>query len=359
MKQTIFITGGAGYVGEMLCEQFGKRDDVERIITIDKEPQSDYSKALPKLTYLHANLVDTGWQEQVAEYEPTTIIHTAWQIRAMYGQTDLEWHWNIDGSDALFRFAFATPSVEKLIHFSTAASYSARVGNTFEHRFTEAEGFRGDEYIYAKEKKVAEDHLRALFDETKAAGQVTPQIFIVRPAAITGPRGRFMRIRFGLQSALQGNLKKGFINRMVMALTTFIPATKGWVRQFIHEDDVTDIMMLFTFEPFSQDYGVFNMTPESDLVLITDMAKAVGKRILPIQPWMARLAFFFFWHATRGRVPTAPHSWRFYSYPIVMSGAKLAIVYECKYTSKEAIQYTDGRYTDWVPADKRKSKNTL
>jgi nucleoside-diphosphate-sugar epimerase len=203
---------------------------------------------------------------------------------------------------------------------------------------------------------VAEDRLRVMYDEAKAAGKPTPQIFIVRPAAITGPRGRFMRIRFGLQSALQGNLKKGFINRIVMMLTTFIPATKGWVRQFIHEDDVTDIMMLFTFEPFSQDYGVFNMTPESDLVLITDMAAAVGKRILPIQPWMARLAFFCFWHATRGRVPTAPHSWRFYSYPIVMSGTKLAIVYECKYSSKEAIQYTDGRYADWVPEGKRKSK---
>ena len=38
MKHTLFITGGAGYVGAMLCDQFARRDDVERIITLDKEP---------------------------------------------------------------------------------------------------------------------------------------------------------------------------------------------------------------------------------------------------------------------------------------------------------------------------------
>ncbi len=354
MQQTIFITGGAGYVGEMLCEQFGKRDDVARIITLDKEPQSEYSKALPKVTYIQANMADDEWQAQVAVFEPTTVIHTAWQIRAMYGEAATQWRWNVTGSNKVFAFAFGTPSVKKLIHFSTAASYGAWADNTLEHRFTEAEGFRPDEYIYAKEKKVVEDNLQALYTETKAAGKGTPQIFIVRPAAITGPRGRFMRIRFGLQSALQGNLQGGFINKTVSLLTTFIPATKGWVRQFIHEDDVTDIMMLFTFEPFSQDYMAFNMTSESDLVLSSDMAAAMGKRVLPIQPWMARFAFFFFWHATRGKIPTCAHVWRFYSYPIVMSGAKLATVYECKYTSKEAITYTDGRYGDWVPTEQRK-----
>jgi hypothetical protein len=86
------------------------------------------------------------------------------------------------------------------------------------------------------------------------------------------------------------------------------------------------------------------------------MAKAVGKKVLKIQPWMARLAFFFFWHATRGKVPTCPGSWRYYSYPVLMSGEKLAQVYTCAYSSKDAFMYTDGRYEDWVPEDKRKTK---
>jgi nucleoside-diphosphate-sugar epimerase len=347
--QTVFIVGGAGYVGEMLCDQMSKRDDVAAIVTLDKEPQSEFSKGIPKVTYIQHNMADDGWQEQVAAMKPTTVIHTAWQIRAMYGQSHEQWCWNVEGSDKIFTFAMETPSVDKLIYFSTASSYAARITNTMEHRFTEAEGFRDDGYIYALEKKVTEERLKTAFDTRKAEGKPVPQVFIVRPAAITGPRGRYMRNRFGLQSALQGNLKGGFAYKLVTTLTAFVPATKGWVRQFIHEDDVNDIVTKFTFEAFSQDYLVFNITPESDPVLATDMAEVVGKKILPIHPLMARIAFFFFWHATRGKVPTCPGSWRFYSYPIVMSGAKLATVYECKYTSKDAFAYTSGRYESYVP----------
>jgi len=37
------------------------------------------------------------------------------------------------------------------------------------------------------------------------------QVVLVRPAAVSGPRGRYGRIRFGLQSNLQGKIKGGFI----------------------------------------------------------------------------------------------------------------------------------------------------
>lgn len=354
--RTILIVGGAGYVGEMLAEQLGKRADVGQLILLDKEAQTEYGKKLPKVTYLQHNMADNGWQEQVAAYEPDTVIHTAWQIRALYGQAKEQWRWNVEGSQKVFEFAFSSPSVKKLIYFSTASSYSARVGNTFTHFFTEAEGFRDDNYIYAHEKKVTEENLKQLFDSAQAVGKATPQVTVVRPAAITGPRGRFMRIRFGLQSALQGNLKGGFINRVITTLTSFVPATKGWVRQFIHEDDVNDIVSKFVFEQMAWDYNVFNITPEGEPVFAPDMASTVGKRVLPIQPWMARLAFWFFWHATRGRVPTCPGSWRFYSYPVLMSGQKLAQIYTCQHNSRDAFRYTNGRYEDWVPAEQRQTK---
>jgi nucleoside-diphosphate-sugar epimerase len=356
IKRTIFITGGAGYVGEMLCDQFSKRDDVEKIITIDKEPQTDFSKQIPKVVYIQQNLADEGWQVQVRVHEPDTVIHTAWQIRAMYGEPEKEWKWNVGGSQAVFDFAFVSPFVKKLIYFSTASSYSARADNQLDHYFTEAEGFRDDDYIYAYEKKVVEENLRSTYEKTLAQDKNAPQITIVRPAAITGPRGRYMRIRFGLQSALQGNLKGNFVYRMVTTLTSFVPATKKWVRQFIHEDDVSDIVEYCTFSETPWSYEVFNITPTGEPVLAKDMAKAVGKRVLPIYPWMARLAFFFFWHATRGRVPTGSGSWRFYSYPVLLSGDKLTSIYSCNYSSKDAFRYTDGRYEKYVPEDKIKSK---
>jgi len=353
--KTILVVG-VGYVGEMLLDQLSKREDVTAIIALDKEPQSDWCKEFPKVTYIQHNMADDGWQELAAKHNPDVVVHTAWQIRAMYGDAAEQWRWNVDGSDKVFDFAFRTDSVDRLIYFSTASSYSARRDNRFEHLFTEEEGFRDDDYIYAKEKKVTEEHLQAKYDEAAAAGLRTPQVSIVRPAAVTGPRGRFMRIRFGLQSALSGSLKGGFVNKMVTTLTSWVPATKGWVRQFIHEDDVSDIVATLTFDTYAWDYNVFNITPTGEPVFAPDMAEAVGKGVLPIKPWMARFAFFFFWHATRGRIPTCPGSWRFYSYPVVMSGEKLAQIYSCKYSSKDAFQYTDGRYEDWVPDELKNPK---
>lgn len=353
---TVFVVGGSGYVGEMLCHQLSLRDDVRTIIALDKEPQSDFGKTLRKVVYIQANMADDGWQDTVRALTPTVVVHTAWQIRTMYGRAQEQWRWNVDGSGKVFDFALTTPSVEKLIYFSTASSYSAREDNTFEHYFTEAEGFRDDDYLYAKEKKVVEELLEEKYRGAREAMKRTPQVVVVRPAAITGPRGRYMRIRFGLQSALQGSLQKSFIYRIVMLLTAFVPATKGWVRQFIHEDDVNDIVLLFATERIGGDYEVYNMTPTGEPVFAPDMARAVGKKILPIKPWMARLAFFVFWHLTRGKIPTSPGSWRFYSYPILMSGEKLSKVYRCVYSSVDAFQYTAGRYEEYVPEHLRVSK---
>ncbi|MEZ4195054.1 MAG: NAD(P)-dependent oxidoreductase [Candidatus Paceibacterota bacterium] len=358
-KRTIFITGGAGYVGEMLCHQFSKREDVAKIITLDKEEQSDFSKQIPKLVYIKQNMADVGWQTEVAKHAPDTVIHTAWQIRAMYGNPAEQWRWNVDGSKAIFDFAFANPFVKRLVYFSTASSYAAYPTNSLDHFYTEEEGFREDAYIYAKEKKVVEESLKTIYDEAVVKGSYAPKVTVIRPAAITGPRGRYMRIRFGLQSALQGNLKGNPIYKVVTLLTAFVPATKTWVRQFIHEDDITDAVAHFTFAPIDWNYEVFNGTPTGEPVYAKDMAQAVGKKILPIYPWMARIAFFFFWHATRGKVPTCPGSWRFYSYPVLMSGEKLARVYHCQYNSKDAFKFTDGRYEEFIPAEKRLSKSEV
>jgi nucleoside-diphosphate-sugar epimerase len=165
-----------------------------------------------------------------------------------------------------------------------------------------------------------------------------------------------MRIRFGLQSALSGQLKGG-VYGLISALVWLVPATKGWVRQFIHEDDVVDIVEKLSFDEWKGGrHEVFNITPPGEPVYAKDMAKAVGKKVLPIQPWMARFAYFFFWHFTRGKIPTAPGSWRFYSYPLVVDGTKLARVWGFQYSadSKTAFVSTAGRYESFVPESLRK-----
>lgn len=353
MKHTVFITGAAGYVGAMLVEKFLKHTDVERVIGLDKESMPENFRDEPNLVYLQLNTVDE-WEAKVREYHPTIVIHTAWQIREMYGDQATEWKWNIGGSDKVFAFALSEKSVERLVHFSTVASYGAYPSNTLEQRFSEEEPFRKMEYLYAEEKRIAEEHLKEQYEKSNKHTAVA----IVRPAAITGPRGRFMRIRFGLQSALSGQLSGSFVYHMVSALVAFVPTTPKWLRQFIHEDDVVNIVERLAFGENFGTYEVFNICPPGAVVYGADMARAVGKRQLPVYPWMVRIPFFVFWHATRGKIPTGRGAWKSYSYPIAVDGSKVMrkLGYAYRYAGPDAFQYTNGEYESYVPEAKRKHK---
>lgn len=354
-NHTVFITGAAGYVGAMLVERFAKRDDVERIIGLDKEPLPESLKGETKLHYLRMNTAD-DWKEEVERFNPDIVIHTAWQIREIYGNRALSWKWNIDGSDNVFRYALNDPRVTRLIHFSTVASYGAFSDNTTEHRYTEDEPFRKTDYLYAEEKRIAEEHLQEAYE----ASDKHTAVSIIRPAAITGPRGRYQRIRFGLQSALSGTLKteKSFFYDLIAAMTAFVPITPKWLRQYVHEDDIAAIVERLAFGEKVPGYEAFNAAPPGAAVYGKDMARAVGKRAILIHPLMVRLPFFVLWHLSRGKVPTARGSWKGYSYPIAVDGGKLTRMtgYRYQHESFDAFYYTDGAYESFVPMELRRSK---
>lgn len=352
-KHTVLITGAAGYVGAMLVDQWSKRDDVETIIALDMvEPESFVAEA-PRTVWVEANTSDGTWQEKVASYNPNIVIHAAWQIRNLYHDPQKQWKWNVEGSEALFDFVADLESVERLIHFSSASVFGAEPDNEIAHEFGAEDPTRPAEYLYAHEKRVVEESLKS----RTRAWRTDLETAIVRPAAISGPRGRYGRIRFGLQSALTGKLKGDFTYRIITWLTAFIPATKKWCRQFIHEDDIVAIITALAFEAEVGRCDIYNLTPPGEVVVPKDMAAATGKRVLMLPPVCIRIAFFFARHLSFGKVPTAAGAWRYYSYPIVMDGTKVTnkLGYTYQYSSKEAFTTTKGHYTHVVPGHTNES----
>jgi nucleoside-diphosphate-sugar epimerase len=352
MKHVILITGAAGYVGAMLVRRFTSRSDVSLVIGLDKEAKPELLVGIQNLVWIDKNTADE-WESEVKKLNPTIVIHAAWQIREMYGKKELQWLWNITGSEKVFDFVFSTPSVKRLVHFSTVASYGAFPDNTIEHLFTENEAFRKTDYLYAEEKRIAEEKLKERYDRAKKSGAPVPQVSIVRPAAITGPRGRYMRIRFGLQAALSGQLKESFIHRLISAMVSFVPVTEKWCRQFIHEDDVVSIVELLAFgDVKGSEYEAFNICPPGDVVRGPDMASAVGKKPIRIHPNLIRIVFFIMWHLSRGKVPTSRGGWKSYSYPIAVDGSKLTRIHGFRYTfsSKDAFVKKEGEYMKFIKA---------
>ncbi len=349
-RHTLFITGGAGYVGTMLIRKFSARPDVEHIVCIDKEPRPELLNGLENITWIDGNTSDDSWQKIAIEKKPNIVIHTAWQIREMYGNQKTQWKWNIEGTDKIFDFAFNSLSVEKLIHYSTVSSYAAYPENELDHFFTEEEPFRESDYLYAIEKKVAEEHLKDKYIAAINTGGHIPQVSIIRPAAITGPRGRYSRIRFGLQAALSGQLKETWSHKIVSKLVSWVPVTPKWCRQFIHEDDIVDITELLAFTKTEHKYEIYNACPPGEPVLGIDMSNAVGKKVLPVPPWLIRIAFFWTWHLSKGAIPTSRGGWKSYSYPIVVDGSKLTRKYGFTYKmgSKDAFVKKEGRYMEFI-----------
>ncbi len=368
MKKNIMITGAAGYVGAMLVDVYAQREDVGTILAVDKDPLPDflknkYSKSkneIPnkhnrdkiisnKVVYLQANLADDDWILLAEQIKPEIIIHTAWQIREIYGRRDISWHYNIIASDKVFDFTFAHDYVKRLIHFSTVASYGALSTNDINYKYKETDKFRETVYLYAEEKRIAEEHLAKKYTEYIELVKNKKQIMILRPASITGPRLRNDINKFSLQSALSGSLKKqkGILNKIVGNMTRFMPSTHGWLRQYIHEDDVIDMVALLAFDnDINDQYEVYNICPPGPVVLAVDMAKALGKRPININVRVIQLVFAIFWHITRGRVPTAPGVWMGYSYPIGIDGSKITNKhnYNYKYESLQALILNQGRY---------------
>ncbi|MEI8223593.1 MAG: NAD-dependent epimerase/dehydratase family protein [bacterium] len=360
--KTIVITGAAGYVGAMLAHQFSLRPDIKKIIGIDKNPLPEFLKPLVNsgvLVWIQENLSEGNWESLIEPEVPEIIIHTAWQIREMYGKSAIQWKWNIEGSDRVFNYAFTHPSVKRLIHFSTVASYAAYPDNEINHFFTEQEPFRVSDYLYAEEKRIAEEHLKALVEKNKQDNKTVPQVFIVRPAAITGPRGRYMTVRVGLQSALSGQLNKGFAQKLMSLLTSWVPLTKKWCRQFIHEDDVTDIVALLAFEDgLVGDYEAFNICPPGPVVTGPDMARAVRKKSVYLPPRLIQIIYFLLWHGSRGKIPTSRGGWKTYSYPISVDGSKITQLFGYQYHYEAYPAFTEfvGRYTSLVPKDRIPNK---
>jgi len=350
MKHNVLITGAAGYVGTMLVRRFAMREDVSLVIGLDKEPKPELLDGIKNLVWIEKNTADS-WQEEVKQLSPTIVIHTAWQIREMYGKDGIQWLWNVTGSEKVFDFVFSTPSIKRFVHFSTVASYGAFPDNTIEHRFTEEESFRKTDYLYAEEKRIVEEKLFEKYSLAKQSGDTTPLVSIIRPAAVTGPRGRYMRIRFGLQAALSGKLRETFIHRLISAMVSFVPVTAKWCRQFIHEDDVVSIVEILAFgEAKGSGYEVFNICPPGDVVRGPDMAIAVGKRPVRIHPYLIRFVFFIMWHISRGKVPTSRGGWKSYSYPIAVDGSKITRIYGFKYSfsSKDAFVKKEGEYMKFI-----------
>jgi nucleoside-diphosphate-sugar epimerase len=330
-KMNVLITGAAGYIGSMLLDAFGQLASVTAVIGVDLKPLPERHAAHPKLQWIQACVAEDTWIEAIRGEPIDVVVHGAYQVRQLYGAAGsaLQQRWNLDGARRVFGFALGTPSVRRLIQLSTISAYGAKPTNVLEAPFTEAAPLAEDSYRYGAQKAEIEALLRRLY----AASDGATHAVVLRLASVSGPYGRFGLNRYGLVSTLAGRFP-------------VVPCGRGdWCRQYLHEDDLVDIITVIATAPPKAELEVLNAAP-ADYLTGADLARSLGKHAFTVPPPLLRALFALLWHGTRGIVATPAGAWRFLSYPIRADGTRLTRTYGhvYRYSSAAALLAQQGRY---------------
>jgi len=326
----VLITGAAGYVGSILINALEAIDEVEAIVGIDLRPMPDRLAASTKVAWIQADVSTDEWQTAARRHRIDAVVHLAFQIRQLYGRRkEIQRRWNIGGARAVFAFALGEPSVQRLIHFSTVTAYGAHKNNSVAERLRENAPLTERDYRYGSHKREIEQSLKDAY----AASDQRAHVVILRCASISGPYGRFALGRFGIVSTLTGMLP-------------FLPCGRhDFGRQYLHEDDIAEVVALLLNAPSRGGYEVFNASPD-DYLASADLASMLQKRRIIVPPALLRSLFALCWRLSRGRVPTPRGAWKFLTYPIAVDGSGLTESYDYRYrfTSADALMARAGRH---------------
>jgi UDP-glucose 4-epimerase len=320
----ILVTGSAGYIAGLLIKKLSADPSVSRIIGIDLLPEPDSMKFDPKIAWIQADLAIPGWENRLsANARIDAVVHCAFKIRNPYGKKKAIQKNNLDNCHRVFSYA-VEHGIPKLIYLSTVSAYGAKQENIGK-LLTETELLSETENPYGYQKAETERDLISILRLHDAATHAV----VLRLNSVTGPVGQSLASKFGLITFLK------------KILPFVVEADPAWARQFVHEDDLIQIMHLLLAKDLSKDGEnpeIFNIAPPKFLTA-RDMGQLLHKKILRIPHWMVRPAFFVAWHLSLGHIPTRPDSAMGLIYPINVDGSRIEKMIDFHYahTAEDAF----------------------
>jgi len=257
----VLVTGAAGYIGGRLVEALSEKDWVEAVVGLDVK---DPPKAFPKYNFFNQDirkpLEDLLTQERI-----DTVAHLAYVLPPGHNKNLME-DINKGGTRNVLASSAAV-GVKHILYTSSTTAYGFYPDNDVP--LAEESPLRGnDDLTYAKNKKEIEG-IMGEFIETHPGITVS----ILRPCFVVGP---------GFDNPMAAHLKK----KLVMLPSN----TQPW--QFVHEDDVIDVMLLMLEKKIG---GTYNVAGQGTMTF-AEMVGRLGNIRIPI-PWpviypLVNLAWF-------------------------------------------------------------------
>ncbi len=302
----VLITGATGYIGGRVAWALCDNSDVDEIVGLDvREPEAGCGRLVFYRRDVRASLDDIMEKHRI-----DTVVHAAFVLPPIH-DTGLMEDINVNGTRNVAG-ACLRHGVGHLLYTSSATAYGFHPDNDVP--LTEESPLRGnDGFTYSRTKRMIECMLREMPRERSRT-----IVTILRPCFVVGP---------GFSNPLAAH----FLKRLVI-----LP--KGALDfQFVHEDDLLDVMLLMLR---LRKGGSYNVGAEG-VISCADMASLLGNHLveLPVRllyplnaaAWALRLSFV-------SEFPSPALD--MVRYPWYVSSEKLCreTGFEYRYSSREAFE---------------------
>ena len=258
----VAVTGASGYVGAGLVQRLQQTAQIEGVLAIDTRPPAGAPG--PKVDHLvHDVAVPFG--RSFSEYGVQAVVHLAYVLRPGRDRVAAR-RVNVSGTENVLA-ACADAGVRSVVYLSSTTVYGAHPDNP--PLLTEDAPVRPVEgYQYSEDKVEAERRLQEF-----ARQRPDVSVAILRGCPVLGPHAN------------------NFVSRAL--LRSFLVAARGCdpPMQFVHEDDLTDLVTLCTLQALR---GLYNVAGQGT-IRWSEVAGILGRRLVtapaPLLYWATEVAW--------------------------------------------------------------------
>lgn len=272
---TVAVTGPTGDIGRSLLRALERSERVTRVLGMARRPFDPGAHGWSKVSYREGDVLDPGSVAALVA-DADVVVHLAFLI---FGDRDQTREVNLRGSRNVFEAA-AAAGIKRFVYTSSVAAYGfsddlpEHVDETVPPRGTEA-------FYYSAQKAELERLLQEVLNEAGV------EIYIFRPVVVAGPDALLLVDSIAKSFQLGGRFPVE--RQLVKALPWVRPMLPdpGVAMQLVHHEDVADALTA-AIEGQGPP-GIYNLAAP-DPVSLSEVARALGWRPLPIPAWAVPVA---------------------------------------------------------------------
>ena len=258
----IAITGGSGYVGSCLIKKLEKEAWVDSILSLDINPPT--ANLHQKTTYRVHDLVNP-FDDLMTKFKPDVLIHLSFVLKPTRNREKTE-KVNLQGTLNALSAAEASKA-KQFIYFSSTTIYGAYPDNPIwlnENSLIRPKS----RFQYAVDKAKSE-----FLIEKFASNNRSLKILILRGCPVMGPNANNF-------------ISRAFQKPLLIGLRNYDPPM-----QFIHEDDVVNLM---EFAMLNEISGTYNIAGEGTITW-SEMAKLIRAKMISLPAFLLSLLTEISW----------------------------------------------------------------